>query len=321
METNYKLICENDLKHEKVKVKMDEIKEKNEKLYNYIMINLMSDGSLGIRDDILHYISEKIEGFRTEQEYVYNIASLICNVKVTIPYLEWINAYFNGNPKIHISEFTIILNEAIEKDIPLKEIKRIFSDENDAVVILGKIADYEPDNVPADNKEESSVILKNDELSKQVPSVKEGFPQKINKETSVMPEVFNSLLNAMTYRNSNEDDMIAIQNNINQIIAKFQLASTELTSYSNILIREWEKDREEIQRLKTLNKMLQSLLTENQKKMHDLRNENVRLIEKIQAAEQSERSKDMFGKKLMELQELLNETTSYKSYLPVNDLY
>ena len=316
MSEDYKVIYQKDLEEEDINSYFNNIKEKNVKLYDCIMENLRKENSLGIREDILKYISGHISEFKDSQEYAFNIASLICNVKITTDYLEWVNYYFQNIDLIKISDFMIVFSEAVEKDIPLAEIKKFFSEEEkDELRIYDMVMSYTPSEASSDSSEEVPTADATEVKSESVPgenrelaTVADSKEETVNDNDPGMASMFDNLLTVMTYRNKNTDEsVIGVQENINKILAKFQIASTEMTTYCTSIIREWERDKEEIEHLTALNKIQQEILGNQQNKINELRNDIIRLNERIQAAEKSEMQRDAIRQKISELDTLASD--------------
>jgi dsDNA-specific endonuclease/ATPase MutS2 len=98
-----------------------------------------------------------------------------------------------------------------------------------------------------------------------------------------------------------------VQDNINAILAKFQVTVSELTSYATNIVRDWEKDKEEIERLKALNEIQQKVISNQQTKINEMRNQLVRTNEKLQAVKLSEMKSEAIKQKISELDSLASE--------------
>lgn len=319
MNFDYKIIYAKDLEDESVGKCMERIKENNPQLYDSLRDNLQKESSLGIREDVLSYISEHIEEFDSEQEYVFNIAALMGNIKISADYFAWINRYFREINKISISDFVIVFDEAVEKDIPLEVIMEFFSsDEDDVLKIYDKVDKYTAEEKDASEKaddaaqriESDKKAQENENQNPQIHTVdvENSHTGDMQDENSEMADMFKNLLTVMTYCNRDTgDSVLNIQDNINAILAKFQLAMSEMTSYSTNIVRDWEKDKEEIERLKALNEIQQKVIRNQQTKMNEMRSQLVRTNENLQALKLSEIRSEALKQKISELDTLVSE--------------
>lgn len=318
-----KILYLKDTKEEKVESLLNNIAQENANLYDCIVENLRKENTFGIREDVLQYTSDHIQNFRKDQEYAFNISSLMFNVKITPEHLGWINTYFSEINKIKLDDFMIVFSEAVEKDIPLVRIEEFFSEETDELKVYEKIVSYEeeqpeskPENTESSGDDETLEVAA---LPEDVEITKtEGHKVEDNsptKQQEAMTEMFDNLLTAMTYREKGDNEsVLAVQDNLNKIIAKFQVAATELATYSTVIIRDWEKDKEEIRRLKVLHEIHQKLMASQQYKINEQRNEIISLKKRISIAEKSEMQRDAIKQKISDLDNLVNSCLSYEDH-------
>lgn len=105
-----------------------------------------------------------------------------------------------------------------------------------------------------------------------------------------------------------KQNVIIDSDNLNKIVAKFQLAASELAAYSSEVVHEVENDKEEIKRLNALLNLQQRVMSSQQNKINEMRGEIVRLNTRIQNAERTEMRREAINQKISELQSLtLNE--------------
>ena len=284
------------------------LEQNNKGLYRLVCSNLQKDSSLGVREDVFKYISEKAEQFGTDQRFLFHIAGFMCNLKITPEHMRWVDSFLKENAAVDIDDFSVVFNEAVEKDIPLSQIKLLFGNETDQLVIYQKIVDYEPgmfvDSVESKKDTGDTSVV-------EVPDVNpisEKSVESVSHEDTSYAEMFNNLITVMSLKNDGDDSVHAINDNLNKIIAKFQLAVSELASYSSEVVHEVENDKEEIKRLNALLNLQQRVMANQQTKINEMRGEIVRLNTKIQNAEKTEMRREAINQKISELQSLtLNE--------------
>ena len=287
---------------ENVKEYFGKIKEKNQKFYEVISAKLQKDSSLGICEDVLKYIANHIEEYDKEMEYLYNIADLATNIKISPECIGWINEYFGENKKINISDFGIVFNEAIEKDIPLEEIKSFFStDSMDILEIYQKIEEYEEPVSKEEEEKVSSVEMSSEKALLIEPETVKIEPQR--RETGY-EEVVANLMTVMAHRNCDEEPILLAQENVSKILAKFQSSFNEMSICTTEIIRDWEKEKENCERLQALLEIQQKMMNSQQYTINKLRNENAQLNERIQEAARAEMQIRDIKKQLAKFQSL-----------------
>lgn len=319
---DYTVLDKTDLNKPEVKELLNTIKEKNYELYTQIFLAFEKKDVAVCREDVLQYLAENAKKLYKDTLYIYHIASLMENIKLEPSWYEWVNNYFCQGGGAGVDEFMIVLGEAIEKEIPLKDTIRLFEQgDEDILTIYEAIDEYNPHAL---NKGEESEESLKDELDVQEKVSEEHVVQTVENETVSNSDgaivgnnmdnftgLFESLVKVMSIKGRSMDNgVLDVQDNLNKIVAKFQLAITELSAYSTEIIREWEKDKEENERLLALNKLQQKALENQQRRINSLRDENSILLAKIQDANKSELRRAGINKKLSELQSLISEQTT-----------
>lgn len=289
------------------------LEQNNKSLYRFVCNNLQKDASLGVREDVLQYISGVAEQFGTDQRLLFQIAGFMINLKITPDHLEWVDSFLKKNTAVDVDDFSVVFIEAVEKDIPLQQIKKLFGSETDQLLIYQKIVDYEPetfnetaDEVPGSDNDVNSLL----EIPKQEDEAAEKIDDKKcdKQEDSGYAEMFNSLITVMSIKKDGDNSARTVSDNLNKIVAKFQLAASELAAYSSEVVHEVENDKEEIKRLNALLNLQQRVMSSQQNKINEMRGEIVRLNTRIQNAERTEMRREAINQKISELQSLtLNE--------------
>lgn len=287
------------------------LEQNNKSLYRFVCSNLQKDASLGVREDVLQYISGVAEQFGTDQRLLFQIAGFMINLKITPDHLEWVDSFLKKNIAVDVDDFSVVFIEAVEKDIPLQQIKKLFGSETDQLLIYQKIVDYEPesgdesaDKVPENHNDANPVL----EISKKENEAEKIEDRDDKQEDSGYAEMFNNLITVMSIKNDGDNSARTISDNLNKIVAKFQLAASELAAYSSEVVHEVENDKEEIKRLNALLNLQQRVMSSQQNKINEMRGEIVRLNTRIQNAERTELRREAINQKISELQSLtLNE--------------
>ena len=292
----HKIVNIRDKDQDEVAGFFQSIEKENYKLSQFVMENLKKDSAIGIRDDVLKYISTNASDFGDDQTYLFNIASFLNNLKVTAEHLEWVNDFFkNSNSKnISIDDFGIVFMEAVERDIPLKKIKQLFSSGDDEVEIYEKVVAYVP-NEQADERDQEEVVTAVKEEPRKV------VIEQSQPEEPGYAEVFGSLISVLNTKNDEFDAVHTASSKLNKMAANFQLATSEFAAYSSDIIHEMETDKKENERLTALISLQQKIMNSQQNKINELRNEIVKLNYKIQEAEKTENQRDAINQKLSEL--------------------
>lgn len=286
------------------------LEQNNKALYRFVCSNLQKDASLGVREDVLQYISGVAEQFGTDQRFLFQIAGFMNNLKITPEHLEWVDSFLKQNTAVDVDDFSVVFIEAVEKDIPLQQIKKLFGSETDQLLIYQKIVDYEPgtfnETADAESNNDVNFLL---EIPKQEDGAEKIDDKECDKqEDSGYAEMFNSLITVMSIKNDGDNSARTVSDNLNKIVAKFQLAASELASYSSEVVHEVENDKEEIKRLNALLNLQQRVMSSQQNKINEMRGEIVRLNTRIQNAERTEMRREAINQKISELQSLtLNE--------------
>lgn len=299
---NSKVISYGDLEEVEISGHINTIKEKNPIMYNAIYNVLQSNGAASIREDVLKYFSMNAEKLPQEQEYAFHMAFLLENKRLSPEWYEWINDSFISKGTVPLADIMVALNAIIEKDMALEDAKKLFNEnDNDVLLILQTVVDYETNESLGVGDEgiinKSSAVPVVSETSKNalIPESLEGDLQRTSS--------LDDILNVMNIKGRGAIcSVLDVQDGFNKILAKYQLAFTELSSYSTEVIREWEKDKDEIERFNSLYAIYQKMIGRQQKKINEQENEIARLKSVIQDAEKKALKREAIIKKITELQ-------------------
>lgn len=315
MSGKHRIVYFKDKDEEGIEGFFQTIEKENFKLSQFLMESLKKDSSIGIRDDVLKYVSENAASFGENQSYLFHIASFLNNLKMTAEHLAWVNDLFGKNTenRFSIDDFAIVFTEAVEHDIPLAKIKELFSSEEDELNIYEKVISYVPD---PDLPEESAV-----------ESAGELLPKADEKEYAVSKsdepgyaDIFGNLITALGIKGDSSESLRTVNDNLNKIAAKFQLATSEFSVYASEIVHEMETDKKEIERLTALMNLQQRMMVSQQNKINELRNEIAKLSCKLQDAERTEMRREAINQKICELQNLtLNDRKNTENGYFLND--
>lgn len=305
--SGYKMIYSSDMDEEGVVEKFDVIKRANENLFDSIYSEMNGEGLRGIREDVLDYISQNIDEFRSDWDYVFHITALVWDDRMSPEHIKLINSFFGkaaAGTQYTLCEFVIVFTDAVQKGIPLEEISRIFGSGDDITDIQEKIAEWQPKEEHCDSTTvESEVVVDNPDAEYDCE----------NTNGSGYADMLSSIVNVMSYKDSHMDhSAIGIQDNFNKIIAKFQLAVTEISAYSAEVTHAVETDRAENERLRAMLELQQKILNGQQQKINEQKGEIIRLKSIIQDAEKAQMQREEINNKISELQALTYASASQK---------
>jgi len=334
MDEHYTMIYKNDLSNPVIMELLDTIKEKNSEFHTQLCLAIEKRESAVCREDVLRYFAESAENLFADTFYIYHISSLMENVTLSPSWFQWFNDYFSNGGGTGVDDFMVVISEAVEKNIPLEETRKIFEQGGDDILLIydtidqyhPEISKIEPEKMHEELQErpdEMNTDLKESPHRNEVNEVSSNVNMPVNESgIDNFTGMFESLVKAMSIKGRSMDiEVLDVQDNLNKIIAKFQLVITELSAYSTEIIREWEKDKEENERMMALHNLQQTAIENQQRKINELRNENLRLTSRIQDASKSEIRRAAINKKITELQSLTsNQNDAISAYDWPDDL-
>lgn len=288
-----------------------QLKTSNDVLYRFLISELQKDSLLEIRKDILDYIAENAANFEKNHKYMFNLAGIICNIKIMPEHIEWIDSYLKRKENLdNVDDFFIMFSEAVERNMPLNEIKKLFEKETDELIIYDKILNYNTDtaeidgeNMPNEEKVNAKEIVIDDKKS-----IANDNKTVYEKRESDYAEMFHSLITVMSKKDDSDNEVYSVDDNFKKIAAKFQLATSELIAYASEVVHAMECKREENERLNALLTIQQRVLSGQQDKINELRMQIANLNSRIQNAEKKEMRRKAIDQKISELQNLtINE--------------
>lgn len=310
MDEKLVLISLKDRDNTEIENLFTQLKENNSVLYQFLYNTLRKDPLLGIRKDVLTYVAENAAQFNQDRRYMFKLAGLMCNIKILPEHIRWVDDFLKSKGNYEtVEDFIIVFSQAVEKDIPLAQIKEIFNKESDQLVLYQKIACYQK---PSDKEVNASLNDANEiEADNTVGTVEEdnSIAEAEGKEVFVsqesdFTELFHNIVTVMSKKEGADDEIHSVDENFKQIVAKFQLATSELMAYASKVVHMIEGEKEKNERLNALLSIQQRALSGQQEKINELRIQNTHLRARIQSAEKSEMRREAINQKINELQNL-----------------
>lgn len=306
-----KVLYEDDLDNNTAVLRyMEVIKQERTYIYQYLRQYFSKDHTLGVRADVLAHMSDHIREFSEDKDYAYHITSMVGNVKAGPEWYEWINSYYGSEDRrIEIGDLMIVISGAIENNVPLEFVKSAFETEEDILEIYEKIDSYHKESEPEtldDFDVESPIADSDRECANEVIAPPETKKEIAGRETEGICEpqisdMFESLATVMSGKTNSEKDVSQLQDEFNDAQSKLQTIATGM-------FREWEKDKDVIERQNALHQIYQQLINSQQNKINAMRNEIRKLQGRIQDAERSEMKREAINQKISELQQLTHST-------------
>lgn len=297
------ILYKEDLRREDVQSCIRTIKEKNDMLGVSLEQYLKSDNGNGIRQDVLSFFSENIDSISTEQDVIYNFVSLFEKIDMHPGWYEWINLFCKQQVSFSMDDFMTLLQEAMDKNIPLHKVKEIFlAGKEDMFSIYESIEGYVEENW----LDEDSDTEEEEPLSYQFLGSR-GKPEVIDKYRDRdinYTGMFGDLLSVVTEGRGNMQELVPVQEHLTGYATALQNFVNDINSFSGRLVNEWQKDREENARLKSLYRMQQKLLESQQNKIIEMREEIFRLKGIIQDFEKAQLHRAAMNRKIDELHSL-----------------
>lgn len=302
-----KILSWNDLQDSKATECLKIIREKNESLAVLLEQNLKMEDAAGIRADVLSYLCNSVDDISEDQIFVFNIVMLTRNEALTPAWYEWFIQYFKSEHAISMDEFMALLSEALEKKIPLEKLKEIFSDcKNNLLDIYESINSYKDDEIsPVVKNVQSEISVTPDEKSQHMKGEKTEVIEPFHENESDFAKVLSGLIAVVSNDDEEKKDVyLSGRERLMQIASGLYSFGNDITACTGEILRDWQRERDESARLKTLCKLQQKFLSSQQQKIDEMRNEIIRLKGKLQDAEKTEMHHAAINEKINELQML-----------------
>ena len=299
------ILFKEDLRREDVQICLRTIKEKNELLGVSLEQYMKLENGNGIRKDVLMFFSENIHSISTNQDIVYNLVSFFEKTDVNPEWYEWINRYCDQNDSFSVDDFMTLLQEAMDKNIPLYKVKDIFSDgKEDIFSIYESIEEYVEEKwIEGESREEETLPYQfcGDQN-------KSAMTDKYLENEVDYTGMFGGLLSVVTDTREDMTELIPVQEHFNGYALSLQNFINDISNFSGRVVNEWQNDRKENARLKSLYKMQQKILEDQQNKITEMREEIFRLKAVIEDYEKAALHQAAMNRKIDELHSLTGKT-------------
>ena len=300
-----KFVFAKDMEAEPYSGMFDRIKENNNSLYMHIVTGLENGGSAGINADVLSYFAENAENIAKDEQFLFHLVNFSCNSRITVEHIKFVIDYFYNSfveDKFALDDFSVIFLPCVEKRIPTKEIRELFTSGKDVVEIYEAVDQYITNTEQSDTHMEAEVLEEeNDKTVVNLPDQVED--KEINSPSDV--DMFNNLVSIMSYQE--KDDMEVLNNfqrDFTGLLDRMQGISANMSTFSSEVLNSIKKDKEEIKRLNAMITLMKNLLSSKQVEIDHLRGEIMHLNDRIQASEMAELRRDALNNKIMETYKL-----------------
>ena len=192
---------------------------------------------------------------------------------------------------------------ALDKKLRLEEIQSCFESE-DEMSIFERIEGYS--NEDKEQNESNAITVVNTEKGNVQNPENE---QQIRNRNGVV-SVFSDLLTVMSSKQFDGNDMVLFQKKFTELMTCLQNNINEVNAFAGEIIHEWEKDKEEVRRLRAIYNIQQSALSRQQQNLYDAEDEISRLQAAVRDAEKMEQHYETISQKVEEIQKLTNTANS-----------
>lgn len=302
MET-YRLITMKDFEDAESQKWMDTIKEKNFVLYNNIIRCMKKADFKGMRDDVLQCMADHADVFHDDDkkniEVSLQLADLIEDQRIEPDELEWLIGYWSQSA-LAVSNVIVLFMMALDKRMSLSDMKLCFDSENEMEI-------YEHIEKYAGNEHMDSMETT---ANSENAVVRVSGTQQIDSENTIV-SVFSDLLTVMSSGKQMDDhDTVLFQKKFTELMTCLQNNVNDINVFVGEIIHEWEKDQEEVRRLKAIYNIQQSALARLQQKLYEAESEISRLQVAVHEAEKMELHYETINQKVEEIQKLTTTAVS-----------
>lgn len=302
---DYRLITMKECEEVELQKCMDTIKEKNILLYKSIMRCLKKEDFKGMRDDVLHCLADNADRFENDKnmEISFQIADLLQDQRIKPEYFEWLISYWNTTT-LTPSAVIVLFMMALDKKLRLEEIQFCFESE-DEMSIFERIEGYS--NEDKEQNESNAITVVNTEKGNVQNPENE---QQIRNRNGIV-SVFSDLLTVMSSsKQFDGNDTVLFQKKFTELMTCLQNNINEVNAFAGEIIHEWEKDKDEVRRLRAIYNIQQSALSRQQQNLYDAEDEISRLQAAVRDAEKMEQHYETISQKVEEIQKLTNTANS-----------
>lgn len=300
--SDYKLLNYEELTKEEYQSILQKIEEKYSLIMDLLLTALKENPNQGVREDVLELLAARIDD-------LYKISSK-CNFERFLKemmlnhhnyaseWYEWFIACFLQDGFMDLDSFMFALEKAAERELELDEVKDIFDNTTKNIqCILTAINEYVPRVKDVIVPEDTVQLIENDYHEKEVVRIRQYD----------MSSIFDNMLEVVARQTRENESVSNYQSDLNAILMKFQLATTELNNYSSEIFRAWEKDKDRINQLESMCNIQKQAIKNQQNTIDDLEEEIKALRKRLHEAEKRDIKRTNLSYKLFELQGMMND--------------
>lgn len=307
-ENNVRMVGVGDIIKDDIKVILDEIQEKNETLHDAVLVKIKITG---IRYDVLCALNEYADAVGAEDSFIFQMSALMENEDISPEWFEWLINYHKSVNKLDMGDIIILISSAIDNGVEYDVFKSFFENNDNADIfeIYGLMDDFinGRDTDKKKDGNELSGIEAGAPFSEVAPIDNSALQNRSGAQGALSnpANVFDNLLSVITTGRDMKFESIApVQENFMDMLQRIEAVSKDLSLYCNNVVREWESDKVQIERLKALYRLQQRILASQQEKINNMNDEIVRLQSIVRNAERSEMRREQINQKISELQNL-----------------
>lgn len=302
---------------------LEKIEKENKFLFDHMTANLQMEKSSGIREDVLKFIAENIEFFPKAKSNINTLYSILCNIDITPKHWDVVFQWLLEHENDDVKDFVIAFTLAVDKEIPLDTIKELFSNKSlEFLELYECVLDYVPNKEDMDDTSGAESVVLQDypevpqviEEETQDTSMMERIkveiePKRASQENGYI-DMLNQFINVLSSKNREANSIHDVEDHMNKLFTQLQLVTNEMSAYFTAVVREWENDRAEINRITSFCEIQRNFMMQQQSKMNDLKNENAALKEQLFSAEVALEKSEEINKKARELMEITSSVSS-----------
>lgn len=292
-------------------------------LYDGIMSNINANPVVGIRDDVLRLIQERVNEVRRFAKDSSTLAWFIRqtnNSTVGSDWYAWILDHATWIEEMSIDNFSVLFDQILEFQLSVEDFTELYEESNDFYDLLTAIQNFDTekyaDEKPAeqeDDAEDKEVVA-----SFQDETVEKQKSNEIVHAQSVKPEVkepdvshiFDNILTVMSKDDANASSL-SMQNKLSSMLSNLQDNITELSNFAYEMIHNWNNERQEMERMRALFQLQQQVLASQSTKLNEMRNLLNQKDEEIRESMQRDMEHEELAKKIAELNSLSEKTSAY----------
>lgn len=314
-----RIVYSKDLQNKDIEALFEFIMDSNELLYGCLTDYLDKSSSVGIRKDILEFLSHNSADLSDNKQFISNLVEASCNPKMSLDHIRFMIDYYNdmSESKISLEEFGLTFSACVQSNIPLSDIKDWFYSDDDAVSIIEKINMFisDPDiQKESVDKQADDKVSSNNHSYNHSPSASSASSNSVSVNSGKQKDSFSSdietvsnVLTIMTFQDENDIDAVNdTQNGFSGFINKLQSSVSDLSVFSTEVINTMKRNEDSIRKFRALLSVMETMLSSKQFEINNLRFENEQLKEKIKNYELSNMKNDELTQKINEVCKLAN---------------